>query len=160
MSKENVQPKEHAMSGQPVSPDIKAFIDQGFSCWNSGDIDLMADSYADDAEVDTTTALPDGRRYKGREEFERYFQEQWDAWAGLRMEPVDIAAVSGGRHVVEVRMAGTGRSSGIEIDPANGVDLHDARAGRKGRSGSDVPEQGRCPRSRRAVGVGDVAGER
>jgi ketosteroid isomerase-like protein len=53
------------MTRQPVSPDIKAFVDQGFSCWNSGDIDLMADSYADDAEVDTTTALPDGRRYKG-----------------------------------------------------------------------------------------------
>ena len=43
----------------------------------------MADSYADDAEVDTTTALPDGRRYKGREEFVRYFHEQWDAWAGF-----------------------------------------------------------------------------
>jgi ketosteroid isomerase-like protein len=121
MSQDDVGPEEHAMTRQPVSPDIKAFVDQGFSCWNSGDIDLMADSYADDAEVDTTTALPDGRRYKGREEFVRYFQEQWDAWADLRMEPVDIAAVSGGRHVVEVRMTGTGRSSRIEIDQRMGL---------------------------------------
>ena len=116
MSQENVGPKEHAMTSQPVSPDIKAFVDQGFSCWNGGEIDLMADSYADDAEVDTTTVLPDGRCYKGREQFVRYFHEQWDAWARLHMEPLDIAAASGGRVVVEARMTGTGRSSGIEID--------------------------------------------
>ncbi len=67
--------------------------------------------YADDAEVDTTR-LSRTARYKGREEFERYFQEQWDAWTGLRMEPVDIAAVSGGRHLVEVRMTGTGGAVG------------------------------------------------
>jgi ketosteroid isomerase-like protein len=121
MSQENTRWEEHAMTGQPASADIKAFVDQGFSCWNSGEIDAMADSYADDAEVDTTTALPDGRRYKGREEFVRYFQEQWDAWASLRMEPLDIATFNGGRHVVEVRMTGKGRSSGIEIDQRMGL---------------------------------------
>jgi hypothetical protein len=61
MSQENVGPEEDVMTSQPVSPDIKAFVDQGFSCWNGGEIDLMTDSYADDAEVDTTTVLPDGR---------------------------------------------------------------------------------------------------
>ena len=104
-----------------VSPDIKAFVDQGFSCWNGGEIDLMADYYTEDAEVDTTAALPDGRCYKGREQFVRYFHEQWDAWARLRMEPLGIAAGSGDRYVVEVRMTGTGRSSGIEIDQRMGL---------------------------------------
>jgi ketosteroid isomerase-like protein len=103
-----------------VSPDIKAFVDHGFSCWNGGEIDLMANEYADDAEVDTTTALPDGRCYKGRKEFVRYFHEQWDAWDHLRMEPLDIADVGGGRYVVEVRLTGKGRSSGIEIDQRMG----------------------------------------
>ncbi|HEY7152160.1 MAG TPA: nuclear transport factor 2 family protein [Solirubrobacterales bacterium] len=101
-------------------PDVKAFVDQGFACWNGGEIDLMADSYADDAEVDTT-ALLDGRCYKGREEFARYFHEQWDAWIDLRMEPLDISDAGGGRYVVEVRMTGTGRGSGIEIDQRMGL---------------------------------------
>jgi ketosteroid isomerase-like protein len=104
-----------------VTPEIKAFVDQGFSCWNGGEIDLMADDYADDAEVDTTTALPDGRRYKGREEFVRFFHEQWDAWDRLRMEPLDVADAGGGRYVVEVRLTGTGRGSGIEIDQRMGL---------------------------------------
>jgi ketosteroid isomerase-like protein len=121
MSQENVGPEEDAMARQPVSPDIKAFVDQGFACWNGGDIDLMADSYADDAEVDTTTVLPDGRCYKGREEFVRYFHEQWDAWAGFRIEPLNIAAVSGERFIVEVRMTATGRSTGIEVDQRMGL---------------------------------------
>jgi ketosteroid isomerase-like protein len=121
MSQENVGPEEDVMTRRRISPDIRALLEQGFSCWNGGDIDLMADDYADDAEVDTTTALPDGRCYKGREEFVRYFHEQWDAWAGFRLEPLDIAAASGGRYVVEVRMTGTGRSSGIEIDQRIGL---------------------------------------
>ena len=108
------------MTRRPVSPDVKTLVDEGFSCWNGGEIDLMADDYADDAEVDTTTALPDGRCYKGRDEFVRYFHEQWDAWDHLRMEPLDMADVGGGRYVVEVRLTGMGRSSGIEIDQQMG----------------------------------------
>ncbi|MDP9270871.1 MAG: nuclear transport factor 2 family protein [Chloroflexota bacterium] len=115
------------MTRPPVSPDIKTFVDKGFSCWNGGEIDLMAEAYADDAEVDTTTAVPDGRCYKGREEFVRFFHEQWDAWDHLRMDPLDVADVGGGRHVVEVRLTGTGRSSGIEIDQRMGF-LYTLRA--------------------------------
>ena len=103
-----------------VWPDIKALVDKGFTCWNTGEIDLMVDDYADDAEVDTTTAVPDGRRYKGREEFVRYFHDLWDAWDRLRMEPLDVVEVGGGRFLVEVRLTGTGRSSGIEIDQRAG----------------------------------------
>ena len=120
MSQENVEPNDHALT-RPVSPEFRAFVDQGFECWNGGEIDLMADDYADDAEVDTTTALPDGRCYKGREQFVRYFHEQWDAWDRVRMEPLDLADVGGGRYVVEVRMTGTGRSSGIEVDQRMGL---------------------------------------
>jgi ketosteroid isomerase-like protein len=112
--------RDTARAMSQVTPEIKAFVDQGFSCWNGGEIDLMADDYADDAEVDTTTALPDGRCYKGREEFVRFFHEQWDAWDRLRMEPLDVAGAGGGRYVVEVRLTGTGRGSGIEIDQRMG----------------------------------------
>ena len=108
------------MTGRPVSPEVQVFVDQGFSCWNGGEIDLMADDYADDAEVDTTAALPDGRCYKGREHFVRFFHEQWDAWDRLRVEPLDVADVGGGRHVVEVRVTAKGRNSGIEIDQRMG----------------------------------------
>jgi ketosteroid isomerase-like protein len=36
------------------------------------------------------------------------------------MEPLDVADVGGGRHVVEVRVTGKGRNSGIEIDQRMG----------------------------------------
>ena len=39
--------------------------------------------------------FPDGRWYKGREEFVRYFHEQWDTWDDLRMDPLDVADVGG-----------------------------------------------------------------
>jgi hypothetical protein len=34
----------------PVSPEIRAFVDHGFECWNGGEIDLMAHDYANDAD--------------------------------------------------------------------------------------------------------------
>jgi ketosteroid isomerase-like protein len=36
------------------------------------------------------------------------------------MEPLGVADVGGGRHVVEVRVTGKGRNSGIEIDQRMG----------------------------------------
>jgi ketosteroid isomerase-like protein len=103
-----------------VPPDIKALVGKGFTCWKGGEIDSMVDDYADDAEVDTTGAVADGRCYKGREEFVRHFHDLWDAWDRVRMEPLDVAEVGGGRFLVEVQLTGTGRSSGIEIDQRAG----------------------------------------
>jgi ketosteroid isomerase-like protein len=103
-----------------VTPEIKAVVDRGFACWNSGEIDLMADDYADDAELDTTMAFPGGRCYKGRDEFGRFFHEQWDAWDRLSLEPLDVADAGDGRFVVEVRLTGVGRGSGIEVDQRMG----------------------------------------
>jgi ketosteroid isomerase-like protein len=117
-----------------VSPEIKALVDKGFACWNSGEIDLMADDYTDDAEVDTTTAVPDGRCYKGREEFVKYFHDLWNAWDRVQMEPLDVADVGCGKYVVEVRLTVTGRSSGIEIDQRMGflyaLRTHDQKVAR------------------------------
>ena len=109
------------MTARPVSGEARAFVDQGFACWNGGEVDLMADYYADDAEVDTTAAVPDGRVYTGRAKFLHYFHEQWNAWERLRMEPVEVLDLGDGRFVVEVRMSGKGRSSGIEIDQKLGL---------------------------------------
>jgi hypothetical protein len=39
----------------------------------------------------------------------------------LRMEPLALADLGGGRYVVETRGAGTGRSSGIEVDQRMGL---------------------------------------
>jgi ketosteroid isomerase-like protein len=127
MSQENVGPEEDAMTGRPVSPGVKVFVDQGFECWNGGEVDLMADYYADDAEVDTSPGFPDGRTFRGREEFLAYFHDVWDAWDRLRMDPLDVLDLGDGRFVVEVRVWGKGRSSGIEIDQPMGF-VYDVRA--------------------------------
>ena len=89
-----------------VSADIKALVDKGFTCWNSGEIDLMADDYADDAEVDTTAAVPDGRSYKGARSSSGTsttcgMHGTACAW-NLCMSP----AVGGGRFLVEVAASG------------------------------------------------------
>ena len=155
MSQENEGPREHALTKRPVSPDIRPSSTRGSPAgqWRHR---LDGRLLCRRRRGRHDDGSPDGRRYKGREEFVRFFQEQWDAWAHLRMEPVNMAAVSGGRHVVEVRITGTGRRSRIEIDE-RGVALHDARAGTK-VARSRCFKQGRRPRSRPAVGVGDVGG--
>ena len=116
------------MAVQPASPDVVAQVKEGFECWNGGEIDLMADSYADDAEVDTTQVVPDGRVYRGREDFVRYFHETWDAWERIRMEPLEVIDVGGDRLVVDVKVSGQGRHSGIEVDQRMGY-LYSARDG-------------------------------
>jgi ketosteroid isomerase-like protein len=108
------------MTERAVSPEVRDFVDQGFECWNGGEVDLMADYYADDAEVETSDVFPDGGTYRGREDFLRYFHELWDAWDRLRMDPVDVLDLGDGRFVVEVRVWGKGRSSGIEVDQQMG----------------------------------------
>jgi hypothetical protein len=50
---------------------------QSFECWQSGELDLMEDTYADDAELDVSAVFTDTRPYRGKESMRRYWDEVW-----------------------------------------------------------------------------------
>jgi len=96
--------------------EVLAGFREGFECWNDGRIDEMAQMYREDAEFDTTQAFPDGSVYRGRDDMERFWNESWDAWEGVRIDPLDVLEAGGDRYVVPIRIWGKGRRTGIEVD--------------------------------------------
>jgi hypothetical protein len=109
------------MSGPQVSEAARAQMDKGFECWNSGEIDLMADMYDPEGEFDPSQAFPDMAPVRGREAMVRHWREMWEVWEGIRMEPLDLipaGVASPGRlfFVVPLRLWGKGKRSGVEVD--------------------------------------------
>jgi ketosteroid isomerase-like protein len=46
----------------------------------------------------------------------RYWEELQETWKGIRMDPLEGFDVGDGRYVVDVRLWGKGKRSGIEVD--------------------------------------------
>jgi ketosteroid isomerase-like protein len=103
------------VKAKPASEEVRARWLEGFECWNGGDIDAMADMYTADAEFDMS-ALVDGGVRRGREGLLQFWRETWDAWQGIRMDPLDVFEVDVHRYVIATRLWGKGRHSGIEVD--------------------------------------------
>jgi ketosteroid isomerase-like protein len=76
----------------------------------------MQEGYAEDGEVDLSPVFTDTRPYRGHESMRRMWDEMWDAWEGIRMDPLEVFDVGGGRFVVDVRLWGKGKRSGAEVD--------------------------------------------
>jgi ketosteroid isomerase-like protein len=89
---------------------------EGFEWWNCGELDLMQDQYAEDAEFDVSAVFSDLRPFRGHGSMRRYWDEMWETWEGMRMDPIEVFDVGGGRFVVDVRWWGKGKRSGAEID--------------------------------------------
>lgn len=103
------------MKPKPVSEELRALALKGFECWNGGEIDAMADMYAPDGEFDMT-AFVDGGIRRGRDEMTAFWREMWDAWQGVRMDPLDIFEIDSHRYLIPTRMWGRGLHSGAEVD--------------------------------------------
>ena len=101
---------------QTASPEVVERFKDGFECWNGGELDLMQDAYAEDGEVDLSAVFRDTRPYRGHESMRRLWDEMWETWEGFRMDPLEVFDVGGGRFVVDVRLWGKGKRSGVEID--------------------------------------------
>ena len=101
---------------QAASPEILEWFKEGFECWNGGELDLMQDMYAADGEYDVSAVFTDTRPYRGHESMRRQWDEMWEIWEGVRMDPLEIFDVGGGRFVVDVRLWGKGKRSGAEVD--------------------------------------------
>ena len=99
-----------------ASPEFLERFKESFECWNGGELDLMQDMYAEDGEVDVSAVFTDTRPVRGRESMRRYFDELWETWEGIRMDPLEVFDVGRGRFVVDVRLWGKGKRSGAEVD--------------------------------------------
>jgi ketosteroid isomerase-like protein len=100
-----------------ASPEVLDLFKEGFEWWSCGELDLMQDSYAEDAELDLSAVFTDTRPYRGHESMRRYWDQMWEeTWEGLKMDPLEVFDIGHGRFVVDVRMWGKGKRSGAEVD--------------------------------------------
>ena len=101
---------------QTASPEILARFKKGFECWNGGELDLMQDAYDEDGEFDVSAVFTDTRAFRGHASMRRYWDELWEIWEGVRMDPLEVFDLDHGRFVVDVRQWGKGKRSGAEVD--------------------------------------------
>ncbi len=101
---------------QSASPEVLERFKEGFECWNGGELDLMQDMYDEDGELDLSAVFTDTRPYRGRESMRRVWDDMWETWAGVRMDPLEVFDVGHRRYVVDVRLWGKGKRSGAEVD--------------------------------------------
>ena len=76
----------------------------------------MQGMYAEDGVFDVSAVFTDVAPMRGHENMRRYWDELWEAWAGIRMDPIEALDVGDGRYVVDVRLWGKGKQSGAEVD--------------------------------------------
>jgi ketosteroid isomerase-like protein len=101
---------------ETASPEILEQFKEGFECWNGGELDLMQDMYAEDGEYDVSAVFTDTPPYRGHESMRRQWDEMWEVWEGIRMDPLEVFDIGRGRFVVDVRLWGKGKRSGAEVD--------------------------------------------
>jgi ketosteroid isomerase-like protein len=87
-----------------------------FECWNRGELDRMQAMYAEDAVFDVSPVFTDQAPVRGHEHMRRYWDELWEVWGGLRLDPIEALDMGDGRYVVDVRLWGKGKRSGAEVD--------------------------------------------
>ena len=101
---------------EAASHETVDWVKQGYEFWNCGTPDLMLDLYAEDGELDLSAVFTDMSVYRGRDAMRRQLDALWEAWEGVRMDPLAVFDVGGGRFVVDLRWWGRGKRSGVEVD--------------------------------------------
>jgi ketosteroid isomerase-like protein len=76
----------------------------------------MQDMYAEDAVFDVSAVFTDVSPVRGHQEMRRYWDELWETWGGLRLDPLEAFDVGDRRYVVDVRLWGKGKRSGAAVD--------------------------------------------
>jgi ketosteroid isomerase-like protein len=99
-----------------ASPELIARVSENFEWWNGAAPELMLNEYAEDAELDVSAVFTDTPPLRGHAGIRHQLDEWWETWEGLRIDPLEVLVVGGGRFVVEVRIWGKGKRSGAEVD--------------------------------------------
>ena len=93
---------------------------QGYQAVNRGDLDVLLAVYHDDAVIcfDASSGFvpPDlAGEHRGHEGFRRLWEAWRSAWRELELRPEEVVDL-GDRFLVQVRMTGRGRHSGLDTD--------------------------------------------
>ena len=90
-------------------------LSERFECWNRGEFDAMQEMYTEDAVFDVSAVFTDSSPARGHANMRRFWHELHETWAGLRLEPVEVLDLGELRYVVDLRMSGTGKQSGLDV---------------------------------------------
>jgi ketosteroid isomerase-like protein len=101
---------------QTVSTEVFDQFTERFECWNRGELDQMQAMYAEDGVFDVSAVFTDVPPARGHQHMRRQWEEVWETWGGLRLDPVGAFDVGDARYVVDVRLWGKGKRSGVEVD--------------------------------------------
>jgi hypothetical protein len=126
--------------------------------YNRRDVEALLRELDLEVEWHSAILMPLGREarmHRGHQGVREGLRDLYEALAGFHVEYSEIRDLSD-------RIVGIGR---VRIEAERGrdrvaLDQRDRREERQGDSGLELPRFQRGPRSRRAAGVGDVAGER
>jgi ketosteroid isomerase-like protein len=91
-------------------------LQERFECWNRGEFDLMLEPYAEDVVFDLSAVFTDVGPIRGHQNIRDSWSELRETWDGLLMDPLDLFDVGDGQYVLELRLWGKGRRSGVEVD--------------------------------------------
>jgi ketosteroid isomerase-like protein len=91
-------------------------LQERFECWNRGEFDMMLEPYAEDVVFDLSAVFTDVGPIRGHQNIRDSWSELRETWDGLLMDPLDLFDVGDGQYVLEVRLWGRGRRSGVEVD--------------------------------------------
>lgn len=106
--------------------DREELFREAMTVYLSGDLEKTRTYYSDDVEV-TAPQWTNAGEFRGHDGFQAWIRQWLEAWEAWEIEPLDVEAV-GERHVIaRVRVTGTGRGSGIQLDHEAGyvVDVGD-----------------------------------
>jgi ketosteroid isomerase-like protein len=98
-----------------VASDRVRRVSDGTAAFNRGDFEGALDLLGGAIEWDTTTLLPDGAVYRGRDEIKAYFVDVWERWDDFRIvaeewiESDDCVVMLG-------KLLGRGSGSGVPIE--------------------------------------------
>jgi ketosteroid isomerase-like protein len=102
---------------KPVSPDLleRLRVEERFECFNRGELDMMIEPYAEDAVFDVSNVFTDLPPVQGHDALRRSWSELRETWGELRLDPRELLDVGDDRYVLDLRLSGTGRSSGADV---------------------------------------------
>ena len=140
-----------------MSDENVELVRRAYEAWNEGGPESLKRFLAEDGEWHDPPNLPDSRVVRGRDAVAADLTGQQRVAGLMKVTIVDVRA-RGETVVLRLELTLHGPESGIDV-PAEPLTAIRGR-GWQDSACLDVLYVGRGPRSRRAVGVGDVAGER
>ncbi len=76
----------------------------------------MQDMYAEDGVFDVSAVFTDVAPMRGHQNMRRYWDELWETWEGVRMDPLEVFDIGERHYAVDVRLWEKGKRSGVEVD--------------------------------------------